>query len=290
MAEGSEGSGDDRGSIIPECNRCAIIDQTRRWTQRIPIGLGLCPWAGRSLRLDRLRIVVCDETSPIDVGLFVRGEARRLTEASVPEWSTTLVVCPHIPEWQDEFDSFDGFVQTFKAEQKDILANVDEKADDKSDPSEIDMLEQLSLVAFHPKFIRWRALPSNVDVGSGVHSHRGMCGFEKSSDQYLATIIETESSCFGKRKVKVRFEDDGKEQYVPIDWLTSDEDGSPLPQGEPQPDNGMHRTPYPTIHLIRDADLAALCARDVSRVKRKNAQHFYKIGWDGVYKRQGENY
>jgi len=32
-----------------------------------------------------------------------------------------------------------------------------------------------------------------------------------------------------------------------------------------------------------------LCARDVSRLKRKNAQHFYKIGWDGVYKRQGEN-
>ena len=289
MAEGSEGSSDDRGSIIiPECNRCAIIDQTRRWTQRVPIGLGLCPWAGRSLRLDRLRIVVCDETTPNDAGIFVRGEAQLLTEASTPELTTTLVVCPHVSEWQDEFDSFDGFVQTFKAEQHDILASADDKSDDKSDPGETSMLEQLTLVAFHPKFIRWRALPSNVDVGSVVISHRGMCGFEKSSNPYLATIIETESLCFGKRKVKVHFESDGKEQYVPIDWLTSDEDGNPMPKGEPLPDNVMHRAPYPTMHLIRNADLAALCARDVSRVKRKNAQHFYKIGWDGVYKGQDE--
>jgi len=286
MAEGSEGSSDDRGSIIiPECNRCAIIDQTRRWTQRVPIGLGLCPWAGRSLRLDRLRIVVCDETSPIDAGLFIRGESRRLSEASIPELTTTLVVCPRVPEWQDEFDSIDEYVQTFKAEQNNILKN------DEPDPGATSMLEQLTLVAFHPKFIRWRALPSNVDVGSVVHSHRGMCGFEKSSNPYLATIIETQSLCFGKRKVKVRFEDDGKEQHVPIDWLTctSDEDGNPMPKGEPLPDNVMHRAPYPTMHLIRNVDLAALCARDVSRVKRKNAQLFSRLGWGGTYKRQGEN-
>ena len=277
MTEGSEGGGDNRGSIIPECNRCAIVDQTRRWTQRVPIGLGLCPWAGRSLRLDRLRIAVCNETSPSDVAMFVRGEARRLTEASTPEWTTTLVVCPHVPEWQDEFDSFDGYVQTFKAEQLDKLTTEN----DNSGPVDVtSILEQLTLVAFHPEFIRWRALPSNIGVGSVVHSHRGMCGFEKGLNLYLATIIETASSCFGKRKVKVRFEDDGKEQYVPIDWLTSDEDDSPLPKGEQLPDNAMHRAPYSTIHLIRNADLAALCARDVSRVKRKNAQLFSKLGWD----------
>ena len=284
MIEGSEGGGDDRRISIPECNHCAIIDQTRRWTQRIPIGLGLCPWAGRSLRLNRLRIVVCDETTPSNVGIFARGEARRLTEASTPEWTTTLVVCPHVSEWQDEFDSFDEYVQTFKAGQNNMILKNDE-----SDPGETSMLEQLTLVAFHPKFVRWLALPSNIGVGSVVHSHRGMCGFEKSSNPYLATIIETESSCFGMRKVKVRFEDGGKEQYVPIDWLTLDEDGSPLPKGEPLPDNAMHRAPYPTMHLIRNADLAALCARDVSLVKRKNAQHFSKIGWGGAYKKQCEN-
>ena len=143
MAKGSEGGGDDRG--ISECNRCAIIDQTRRWTQRVPIGLGLCPWAGRSLRLDRLRIVVCDETSPIDAGLFIRGESRRLSEASIPELTTTLVVCPRVPEWQDEFDSFDEYVQTFKAEQPDTLASADDKSDDKSDPGE--------RCSFHQSFV-----------------------------------------------------------------------------------------------------------------------------------------
>ena len=52
--------------------------------------------------------------------------------------------------------------------------------------------------------------------------------FEKSKDLYSAKIIETEGSNFGRRKVKVRFDNDGKEQFVPIDWLISDQDGNSL--------------------------------------------------------------
>ena len=113
-----------------------------------------------------------------------------------------------------------------------------------------------------------------------------MCGFEKSQGVHLAKIIETGGSNFGKRKVKVEFEEDGREQYVPIDWLMSDADGTMLPEGELLPDNAMHRAPYPTIHLIRNVDLASLCARDVSRVKRKNAQLMERLGWDGIREKQ----
>lgn len=44
----------------------------------------------------------------------------------------------------------------------------------------------------------------------------------------------------------------------------------------------MHRSPYPTIHMIVNQDLASLCIRDVSRVKRLNAQRMAKIGWEGL--------
>ena len=72
------------------------------------------------------------------------------------------------------------------------------------------------------------------------------------------------------------------EQYVPIDWFVVD-DGAP--RGRPLPDNAMHRAPFPTIHLIRNRDLATLRMCDVSRVKRKNAVRLMKLGWEGVEKR-----
>ena len=251
------------------------VIQTLQWTERIPIGLGLCPWAGKSLRSKRLRIVACDAHLIKGARTCVLEEAKRLCECSASEeWTTTLVVCPRVSEWQDDFDPFDRCVQSFKD----------------GDTSEVhsEILDQLTLVAFHPKFTRWHALPYNIGVESLVYCHRGMCGFEKSKDLYSAKIIETEGSNFGRRKVKVRFDNDGKEQYVPIDWLMSDRDGNSLAKGEALPDNVMHRAPYPTIHLIRNTDLASLCARNVSRVKRKNAQLMERLGWDGIRETQSE--
>ena len=249
------------------------VIQTRQWTERIPIGLGLCPWAGKSLRLDRLRIVVCDAHLIQDVRTCVLEEAKRLCGYSASEeWTTTLVVCPRVSEWQDDFDPFDRYVQSFKD----------------GDTSEVhsEILDQLTFVAFHPNFTRWHALPHNIGVGSLVCCHRGMCCFEKSKGLHLAKVITTGGCNFGRRKVKVRFENDGKEQFVPIDWLISDGDGNPLAKGEALPDNVMHRAPYPTIHLIRNTDLASLCARNVSRVKRKNAQLMERLGWDGIREKQ----
>lgn len=262
-----------------EWRNAKYVIQTRQWTERIPIGLGLCPWAGKSLRLDRLRIVVCDAHLIPDVRTCFLEEAKRLCEHSASEeWTTTLVVCPNVPEWQEDFKNFDRYVQMCK----------DSVIGSKQSEENFQALDQLTLVVFHPNFTRWYALPQNIDVGCIVHSHRGMCGFEKSDDVHLAKIIETEGSNFGRRKVKVRFDDDGKEQYVPIDWLVSDGDGNPLAKGGPLPDNAMHRAPYPTIHLIRNADLASLCARNVSRVKRKNAQLMERLGWDGIREKQVE--
>ena len=161
------------------------VIQTRQWTERVPIGLGLCPWAGRSLRSGRLRVVACDAVVSENVGVFVLEEAKQLlcesAKAQEEEWTTTLVVCPHVGEWHEDFACFDRYVQALK----DKLANIEDG------PDIGETLDQITLVAFHPNFTRWHALPRNVDVGSLVRCHRGMCGFEKSQGVHLAKIIET---------------------------------------------------------------------------------------------------
>eukprot|EP00984_Skeletonema_dohrnii_P005957 scaffold2112_cov85-Skeletonema_dohrnii-CCMP3373.AAC.6 len=111
------------------------------------------------------------------------------------------------------------------------------------------------------------------------------------------------------RKVKVRLHESAacnarrQEQYVPTDWISlhasniretieggsnseSNYSGSassaPSQPGPALTDNAMHQAPYPTIHIINNADLASLSIRDISRVKRKNAHRMMKLGWDGV--------
>jgi hypothetical protein len=267
--------------------------QVRLWTERVPIGLGLCPWAMKSSRLERLKYTTCHDTTPCDVALRILAEAKELlygccqtaaatasgslTDTDVvppsppPPLTSTLVVCPHVPAWNDDFQVFDDFVKKFP-QQNSIL------------------FQHLTLVSFHPQFLRWRGLAAGIKVGSVVQSHKGIAGgfSKKSSNVFPATVLETNNPVFGQRRIKVRFHyhddddlHDKKEQYVPVDWLVdTDSSGSSL-LGPPLPDNAMHRAPYPTIHLIRNEDLVIPC-RDVSRVKRKNAQRMMKMGWKGV--------
>lgn len=102
---------------------------------------------------------------------------------------------------------------------------------------------------------------------------------QKSEQTADATIIETNCKAFGLRKVKVRYHNNALKglirQEVPTDWIFVPNETSPFLLH----DNIMHRSPYPLIHIIVNQDLAFLCVRDVSRVKRLNAQ---RIGWEGL--------
>jgi len=253
---------DSKEADVHTVQRCTYAAQVQSWTDRIPIGLGLCPWAGKSRSQGRLRYVTCEGNDPSCVAQMVLAEAEILNCADAVSLSSTLIVCPHVAAWKD-FQIFDAWVTTgFKTESECI--GFDEK---------------ITLVSFHPDFLRWRGLPEGVEVGTIVQSYWGTAG-RKSFETSPATIIETQSCVFGMQKVKVRF-DDGSEQYVPIDWFAKSVNGL----GAPLPDNAMHRAPHPTVHLIRNKDLAALCMRDVSRVKRRNAQRMMNLGWEGVAKR-----
>ena len=263
--------------------------QVQAWTRAIPIGLGLCPWAMKAQRQNLLYYRTCTATTPSEVASLIRSEAETLcgtdnnnSSSMIEPWSTTLIVCPNVAAWND-FEVFDDFVQSQTRE----LAQQQQQQQQEEIP--------VTLVPFHPNFLKWRGLPRGVHIGSVVQSYKGFAGgFQKSPHRFPATVLETNNPVFGLRKIKVRFhshvDDNGgdpcrKEQYVPMDWLvlTDDNDGD-LDNylGDSLPDNAMHRAPYPTVHLIRNEDLGRLRARDVSRVKRKNAQTMMNLGWEGV--------
>jgi hypothetical protein len=119
------------------------------------------------------------------------------------------------------------------------------------------LFQQVTLVSFHPQFLRWRGLAAGIQVGSMVQSHKGIAGgfSKKSIDVFPATVLETSNPVFGQCRIKVRFhradDDDDvktKEQYVPVDWIVvatsrvnSDDDDKRSSLGPPLPDNAMHR-------------------------------------------------
>ena len=255
-----------RSSVNPSvCDDAIEAQQVRAWSERVPIGMGFCPWAAQS---KYLAYRVCDAITPQDVAERVRQEARHLLsdQCSNSPLSSTLLVCPRVTAWHDNFETFDIFVKSLR-------------------------VDEITLVSFHPQFLRWRGLPTNISVGSRVQSHRNVGGMQKTHETFQATLLETSTVPFGRRKVRIRFDLDGQAQYVPVDWIkpTSDNDDNDTTDenavatlGPPLPDNLMHRAPFPTIHLIRDMDLASLSMRSVSRVKRKNAQRITQLGWEGM--------
>ena len=238
-------------------------EKVKEWTIKVPIQFGLCPWAGKAHARGLLRYVTCEGDSIKDVIQIFAKEANILTSKDISPWSSTLIVCPHISAWND-FQVFEQFLQS----------------DDIYDGQPRVVDKELTLVPFHPNFLRWYGIPKGLNVGSVVEAHWGMIG-KKSKEKAQATIVETQTKAFGSRRVKVRFHDvlEGRrqEQYIPIDWIHHHHHHhhhhDSCCQDRPiLPDNFMHRTPYPTIHLIRNADLASMSIRDISRVKRKNAE------------------
>lgn len=277
--DGEGGDGDDlhhhNGEDDDDDQYAQLV---RKWAQRVPIGLGFCPWAVKSQRQGLVRYVTCPAKNLSGVLEHVLVEANVLCQPQVTALSTTLVVCPHLVAWKNDFNAFDEFVRNLFRNHHDHSCNGD-------------YAQEVTFVAFHPHFLRWRGLPEEITAGIVVQSHRRF-GFQKSQEPSIATVTETNSALFGQRRVKVRFHDDNKEQHIPTDWVvrqqgtSNNEIGFERDEdsllGPPLPDNAMHRAPYPTIHLIRNQDLGGLQAREVSRVKRKNAQRMMKLGWKVV--------
>eukprot|EP00747_Dinoflagellata_sp_TGD_P216992 gnl/TRDRNA2_/TRDRNA2_89446_c0_seq1.p1 gnl/TRDRNA2_/TRDRNA2_89446_c0~~gnl/TRDRNA2_/TRDRNA2_89446_c0_seq1.p1 ORF type:complete len:108 (+),score=3.06 gnl/TRDRNA2_/TRDRNA2_89446_c0_seq1:2-325(+) len=102
----------------------------------------------------------------------------------------------------------------------------------------------------------------------------------RSPEAVPATIIEIEPREAGARVLTVKLPN-GDIQNVPLEFCVSD-------IGPPLLDNGMHRAPYPTIQLIRDADLdegeGRIQQNTAINLRNRNAQRMRDLGWDGLDK------
>jgi Protein of unknown function (DUF1415) len=314
MAGSSEGNGEDDEEDVKSTTtaRCDAGDddddddddhdclaRTRTWTQQVPIGRGLCPWAARSQAQGRLHSVVCHATQSKHVAQMLEEEALKLLVACEEEtrrsspgttthhnieeetsdwWKTTLLICPHMSSWNESFELFDEFIKTQQQLWKEREEAYDWNTSSSAGATAL-LSSHITLVAFHPHFVRWRGLPVGTKEGDVL-----LCRRPSVLNPSPATLKEACTKPFGRRKVKVHFHDHDatRECYVDpkdCEFLGPDDTAQERPV---LADNAMHRSPYPTIHLIRNQDLARLSLPDISRVKRKNMQRMARIGeWVG---------
>lgn len=235
------------------------LEDVQSWTENVIVGLNLCPWATKSHDHGLIRYVTCQGTKPSDVVNLILKEALSLTSDSVAPLSTTLIACPYVAAWKD-FHTFDGWMNSARFREPELKA--------------AELERKVSLVSFHPDFLRWRALPEDIKIGSAVQLQIPQMQYAK----VPATVIETNSTLVGVRKIRVRLPD-GSENCVPIAWLSN--------VGSPIPDNAMHQAPHPTIHLIRRADLESHYASEdgrsiVDEMMKRNAKLLSELGWEGM--------
>lgn len=257
--------------------QCAV----QQWTQDVVLGLGLCPWAVTAHRRRRLLYFTCPATRTCEVTANLLEQAQRLLRHQNDKqqdeaWWTLLFICPNVQVWNGNFAVFEEFVRTLSHSTGTTGTKTDSNL---SIVDDAQVWEQISFVPFHPDFVRWYSLPGGIQKGSTVYAHAALPGYQKSPQRFQATVLQTQCPAFGRRKVQVQFPHLSKPQYIPTDWCYTTNHTTPS-SGQRQPlyDNIMHQSPYPTIHLIRnDPDLKSLSLREVSRVKRRNAQHMMQL-------------
>lgn len=217
---------------------CPYASALQSWTSDFVVKNGLCPWAALSLSRGLVRFLTAPAETPVDAARFVCAEAVRLSDSRA-ELATTLVACPHVPT----FHSFPVFERWASSQARRLRAHQ----------------VKVSLVVFHPEFQRWGG--QLLRVGQTVRAHFERSGGGRSETTEVAEVFETDEAKVGVRRVGVRFLEDGAEQWVPIEWICSAPSSRNLTRSSEEdgdnflPDNKMHRTGIPTVHLIRAEDL-----------------------------------
>eukprot|EP00747_Dinoflagellata_sp_TGD_P178764 gnl/TRDRNA2_/TRDRNA2_28330_c0_seq1.p1 gnl/TRDRNA2_/TRDRNA2_28330_c0~~gnl/TRDRNA2_/TRDRNA2_28330_c0_seq1.p1 ORF type:complete len:391 (-),score=45.55 gnl/TRDRNA2_/TRDRNA2_28330_c0_seq1:51-1223(-) len=249
----------ETSTAVERKNQTWYTTEMQSWVERVVLGLSLCPWAKKSHGLGHLRYAACDGDNPSDVAKMIWREAQNLTKAEAAPFSNVLIVCPHVAAWAD-FSVFDAWVNEGvygELGTHDDVRNVSEKAQI--------LRDTIELVPFHPEWTRWRPLIEGIGIGKVVKSRYKTENYSMSSDMIPAEIVDLNSSTLGPYQIRVRWLDSGnEEQDIPIEWL------DPCSLGGPLPDNAVYRAPRPTVHLIRRADLEALCGDEASKVAAHN--------------------
>lgn len=102
------------------------------WLERVVIGLDLCPFAGRVVADDRLRLRISDAATEEDALADLQEELTLLAASDPAETETTLLALPRLP---GDFDAFNG-----------MLALVDLLLEDGG------WQERFQVASFHPGY------------------------------------------------------------------------------------------------------------------------------------------
>ncbi len=109
-----------------------IINATRRWVERAVIGLGLCPFAERVYRGDRVRFRVSEQRSPTALLEELAVELTHLHETTPEQCETTLLIHPWVLK---DFMDYNDF-----------LPVCDELI------RELDLEGEIQVASFHPQY------------------------------------------------------------------------------------------------------------------------------------------
>lgn len=90
----------------------------RDWLSRIVIGLNLCPFAARPFREERIRVLVSEARTPVEVLTDLQLELTRLSETPAAVLETTLIAIPHLfgdfLDYNDFLDDVDALLDEYE--------------------------------------------------------------------------------------------------------------------------------------------------------------------------------
>eukprot|EP00439_Symbiodinium_sp_Y106_P022571 s359_g2.t2 len=195
------------------------------------------------------------------------------------ELASSLVILRHVEAFQ-EFFVFDAYVKAWDrglAAPKGTRSGVSlPRAEALSERTQ-ELLkrshEKVRLVTFHPGFSRWLEPPAGYCNGSQVfldlmqkrvHVDPHFAGEPATIFRPGPKEVEV-----GPRQVCARLHGGSGICAWDLEDVVPEEDFVPLP------DNDMHRTPFPVVHLIRKVDLSAdSIIVEANELRRLNADRF----------------
>jgi len=94
-----------------------VLADTRRFVERVVIGLGLCPFAEQPWAQGRVDVCVSTAQEPAALLFDIDTELRRLAEAPIGDLETTLLVHPHALSDFEAYNDFLGLAEALLRER-----------------------------------------------------------------------------------------------------------------------------------------------------------------------------
>ena len=162
-----------------------VVAHTRRWVERVVIGLGLCPFARAPFDAGRIGFVVSAATDAAALLRDLATELHRLVDTDRSDLETTLLIHPHVLTdflaYNDFLDAAEGLV------------------------ADLDLAGEIQIASFHPHYQFGDAEPGAIENATNRSPYpmlhllrsssveRAVAGFGDTSKIYEANIATLRS-------------------------------------------------------------------------------------------------